>query len=71
LRSVDRTRDERSAFRRAFAAIESFDGGVDEFRLSRPSRRFNSAFSASSASSRAVSRATSERSSPFSAAKSS
>jgi hypothetical protein len=71
LRSFDRTRDDRSARRFAFAAIESFDGDIEEFVESIPTHRRSSAFSASTASSRAVSRSTSERSSTTSAARSS
>jgi hypothetical protein len=50
---------------------ESDDGGLEEFRLFCPNRRFSSAFSASKASNRAVNASTNPRSSPFSAASSS
>jgi hypothetical protein len=55
----------------AFAAMESFDGGVDEFEESCASCRFTEASSASTASNRAVNRSTNERSSLFSATRSS
>jgi hypothetical protein len=54
LRSFERSRDERSACRAAFALIESFEGGVEEFREFIPNRRRNSAFSASKDSTRAT-----------------
>lgn len=50
LRSLDRSREDRSAdrfaLRAAFAAIGSFDGGVEEFPEFIPRRRRSSAFSA-------------------------
>ncbi len=55
MRSFDLSRDDRSAFRLAFVSIESFDGGIEEFAESIPSRRLNSAFSASNAAFRASS----------------
>jgi hypothetical protein len=54
LASFERSRDERSTRRAAFAPIESFEGGVEEFREFIPSRRRNSAFSASKLSTRAT-----------------
>jgi hypothetical protein len=71
LRSFDRTRDDRSARCFAVTARESFDDGVDEFDESFPNCRFTAANSASTASNRAVNRSTNDRSSPFSAARSS
>ena len=65
LRSLERSRDERSARRLALAPIESFDGGVEEFVESIPTRRRNSAFSASSASTRAINPTTSAASSSY------
>jgi hypothetical protein len=47
----------------AFASIESFDGGVEEFVEFIPSRRLNSAFSASNVPTRAANPATSAASS--------
>jgi hypothetical protein len=47
LRCFERTRGERSARCLAFAAIESFDDGADEFVESVLSRRFTSAISSS------------------------
>jgi hypothetical protein len=43
LRSGERSRNERSARWRALAAIESADGGCEEFVESRPSRAPSSA----------------------------
>ena len=51
---TERSRDERSVRRLALASIESFDGGVEEFVEFIPSRRRNSAFSASNVSTRAA-----------------
>ncbi|HWR47470.1 MAG TPA: hypothetical protein VN327_07660 [Pseudonocardiaceae bacterium] len=65
MRSGDRSRDERSARRLAFAPIESFDGGIEEFLESIPSRRLNSAFSASNVPTRATNPATSAASSSY------
>jgi hypothetical protein len=65
LRSFERSRDERSARRWAFAPIESFEGGVEEFVEFSPSRRRNSAFSASKVSTRATNPTTSTASSSY------
>jgi hypothetical protein len=65
LRSFERSRDERSARRAAFAPIESFEGGVEEFLEFIPSRRRNSAFSASNVSTRAANPTTSAASSSY------
>ncbi len=65
LRSADLSRDERSARRLAFAPIESFDDGVEEFVEFIPTRRLNSAFSISSASTRATNPTTSAASSSY------
>lgn len=48
LRSFTRSRDERSVRRFTFAAIESFEGGTEEFVESWPSRRHISTTSSSS-----------------------
>jgi hypothetical protein len=62
VRSPDRSREARSAerfaLRSAFAAIGSFDDGVEEFPEFIPGWRLNSAFSASSASTRSAKTAT-------------
>jgi len=63
--SFDLSRDERSARRLAFASIESFDGGTEEFVESIPSRRRSSAFSASKVSTRAANPTTSAASSSY------
>ncbi|PZS28396.1 MAG: hypothetical protein DLM61_14935 [Pseudonocardiales bacterium] len=60
---MDLSRDDRSTRRLAFAPIESFDGGVEEFVEFIPSRRLNSAFSLSNVSTRAANLATSAASS--------
>ncbi|MBV9143864.1 MAG: hypothetical protein JO115_23590 [Pseudonocardiales bacterium] len=65
LRSFERSRDERSARRAAFAPIESFDGGVEEFVEFIPSRRRSSAFSASNVSTRVANPTTSAASSSY------
>jgi hypothetical protein len=65
LRSFERSRDERSARRAAFASIESFDGGVEEFVEFIPSRRRSSAFSASNTSTRVTNPTTSAASSSY------
>jgi hypothetical protein len=65
LRSFDLSRDERSARRLAFASIESFDGGTEEFVEFIPSRRRSSAFSASNVSTRAANPTTSAASSSY------
>ena len=69
LRSLDRSREDRSAerfaLRAAFAAIGSFDGGVEEFPEFIPRRRRSSAFSASSAPTRSAKTATSPASSSY------
>jgi hypothetical protein len=65
LRPFERSRDERSARRAAFAPIESFDGGVEEFVESIPSRRRSSAFSASNTSTRVTNPTTSAASSSY------
>jgi hypothetical protein len=49
----------------ALAAIESFDGGTDEFAELLPTRRRNSAFSASNVSTRAANPTTSAASSSY------
>jgi hypothetical protein len=46
----------RSDFGDGFTNGESDDGGFDEFRLFKPSRRFNSAFSACNAATSACNR---------------
>ena len=69
LRSLDRSREDRSAerfaLRPAFAAIGSFDGGVEEFPEFIPRRRRGSAFSASSTSTRSAKTATRPASSSY------
>jgi hypothetical protein len=65
LRSFERSRDERSARHAAFAPIESFEGGVEEFPEFIPNRRRNSAFSASRLSTRATNPTTSAASSSY------
>ena len=65
LRPFERSRDERSARRAAFAPIESFDGGVEEFLESIPSRRRSSAFFASNTSTRVANPTTSAASSSY------
>ncbi len=69
LRSFDRSREERSAerfaLRSAFAAIGSFDEGVEEFPEFIPRRRRSSAFSASSAPTRSAKTATRPASSSY------
>ena len=72
LRSLRRSRSEacrclRSALRRSFAPIGSFDGGVPEFVLSRPSRRSSSATRSSSRRYRSRAASSSARSIAFSA----
>ncbi len=64
-RSFDLSRDERSARRLALAAIESSDGGAEEFVEFIPSRRRNSAFSVSNPATRATNPATRAASSPY------
>ena len=59
LRSLDLSRDERSARRFALAAIESADGGCDELVESRPSRASSSAIRPWAHSSREVNSTTS------------
>jgi hypothetical protein len=65
LRSFERSRDERSARRLALTAIESFEGGVEEFDEFIPNRRRNSAFSASKPSTRATNPTTSAANSSY------
>jgi hypothetical protein len=65
LRSFERSREERSARRAAFVSIESFEGGIEEFLELIPSRRRNSAFSASRLSTRATSPTISAASSSY------
>ena len=67
--SFDRTRSEdarRSAFRFSLAAIGSFDGGTEEFVLSRDSCPRRSASSSSSSSTRRTARSRSARTAPSS-----
>ena len=69
LRSLDRSREERSArrfaLRAAFAAIGSLDDGAGEFPGFIPRRRRSSAFSASSAPTRSAKTATRPASSSY------
>ena len=65
LRSFERSRDERSARRLAFASIESAEGGIEEFLESRPNRASNSAIRACARSNCALKPATSATSSSY------